>query len=141
MPYLLNDRKRSNNIMLKLPKAFCWTKMGSESGQSLEILLKRKDLERISNKGIFIWGIGNSLGNTVWKFVNDVKDPIVLFSKIKSNPKRVDVQPSKVFLWKSYIDRHNNIHEIPKYALVLSRANSDKVLKKNHYALICKLEN
>ncbi|MFH1982977.1 MAG: hypothetical protein ABIL58_14140 [Pseudomonadota bacterium] len=127
--------------MLKLPNAFCWTKMGAESGQSLEIILKRKDLERKSNDGIFIWGIGNALGDAVWKFVGDVKDPIVLFSKIKSNPKRIDVQPSKVFLWESYIDRQNNIHEIPKTALVLSRANSDKVLKKKHYALICKRDN
>ncbi len=127
--------------MLKLPKAFCWTRIGSESGQSLDVILRRKELERKTGNGTFIWGIGNSLGSVIWKFVKEVKEPMVLFSKIKSQPKHVDTHPSKVFLWTSYIDKYNNIIELPKNALIFSRANGKKMLKTHHFALICKGTN
>ena len=45
--------------------AFVWTKMGVESGEDLAKIIRRKESERIAGRGIFWWGIGNSLGAAV----------------------------------------------------------------------------
>ncbi len=127
--------------MLKLPRAFCWTRMGAESGQSLDVILKRKELERQAGNGTFFWGIGNSLGTAIIKFVNKEPKPKVLFSKIKSKPKKIDTSPAKVYLWKSFIDHHECIHELPINNLVLSRGYSTTRGKTHHYALVCNKEN
>ncbi len=45
--------------------AFVWTKMGVESGEGLEQIVRRKEAERVEGNGEFWWGIGNSLGPAV----------------------------------------------------------------------------
>lgn len=44
---------------------FVWTKMGAESGEGLEQIVRRKEAERLQGSGQFWWGIGNSLGPAV----------------------------------------------------------------------------
>ena len=46
---------------MNIPNYFCWTKIGTEAGETIESILLRKELERISNNGIFLWGVGNSI--------------------------------------------------------------------------------
>ena len=123
-------------MKLKLPKIFCWSRMGAESGQRLDIILARKELERKAGNGLFIWGVGNSLGNKVWEFVKTVKNPKILFSKIKSNAKSIDYAPESVYSWTSYIDRNGDCYTIPEHALVLSRASTKNSFKKKGIAPI-----
>ena len=111
--------------------------MGDEAGQLLENILVRKELERELGNGLFIWGIGNSLGDTIWKYVSEKPLLKVFFSKIKSKPKIIDSKPKKVYYWTHYQDRFNKHHKLPEHALVLSRGHTNKALKKKHYALIC----
>lgn len=125
----------------RLPKIFCWSRMGAESGQDLELILARKELERKACDERFIWGIGNSLGEKIWEFIRRIKEPKVLFSKIKSKAKSVDSNPSKVYLWTQYIDKEGALHNLPEKSLVLSKAQSQKALKKKHYALFCHKKN
>jgi hypothetical protein len=44
---------------------FVWTKMGVESGEKLEQIVRRKEAERVKGNGQFWWGVGNSLGPAV----------------------------------------------------------------------------
>jgi 4-aminobutyrate aminotransferase-like enzyme len=55
-----------------VPDIFCWTKMGTEAGQTLGTILRRKELERQAGSGIFAWGIGNSLGASPALAVNSI---------------------------------------------------------------------
>ena len=123
--------------MKKLPRTFCWTRMGAEAGQTLDSIIYRKELERASDNGIFIWGIGNSLGDRIWKFVDNIKRPKVLFSEIKSKAKVIDANPDKIYQWTYYRDRYGNCKKLPRHSLVLSRAYSKSAIKSKHYALVC----
>jgi len=44
------------------PPICCWTRMGTESGQELACIIRRKEFERRIG-GTFWWGIGTSLGD------------------------------------------------------------------------------
>lgn len=37
----------------------CWSRMQAEAGQSLDAIVRRKELEREANGGLFLWGVGN----------------------------------------------------------------------------------
>lgn len=121
-----------------IPKAFCWTKMGTEAGQTLEAIIARKNAEREMGEGIFFWGIGNALGQKIWDLIEAERRPSILFSPMKSKPKDIDVQPSNVFFWTSYIDRWGIKHPMPSHAIVTSRGTLKTIRKKRHYALVCK---
>src|SRR4051812_32762844 len=88
----------------RLPEAFCWTKMGAEAGQSLQTILARKDAERHLGNGVFFWGIGCSLGARMWRFVNSVTQPRVVFTPMRTRPKDIDVSPKRVCVWRAYLD-------------------------------------
>lgn len=111
--------------------------MGDEAGQSLENIIIRKDLERELGNGLFVWGIGNSLGKTMWNFVSETKSPKVFFSKMKSKPKKIDKKPKMVYYWTHYLDRLGEYHKLPEHTLVLSRGYTNRTSKKTHFALIC----
>lgn len=124
-----------------LPNVFCWTKMGTEAGQPLDSIIARKDAERELGGGLFFWGIGTALGQKIWEFIDSNMQPFVLFSPMKSKPKKTDICPDKIFIWTSYIDRFGVKHTIPDHILVTSRGPSKSILKRNHYALVCWKDN
>jgi hypothetical protein len=117
--------------------AFCWSKMGTEAGQTLDDIIRRKEIERVANSGIFTWGIGNSLGDAVDLLAEKYGDPIAVFTPMKSKPKQIDVTPGEIFLWNAYFDKNGIIRHLPQYSFLTSRANVEKQRKKNHFALIC----
>jgi len=119
------------------PTAFCWTKMQAEAGQSLQLILLRKELERIAGQGLFFWGIGTSVARKVLELLQLVTVPRVLFSVMKAKPKPRDVSPEAVFLWTAYVDLSGVKRVLPEHALVLSRAATDGGFKTRHYALAC----
>jgi hypothetical protein len=119
-----------------VPNIFCWTKMGTEAGQTLDAIIRRKELERLAGNGVFAWGIGNSLGNSVdlARQVSPNGQVDVLFTPMKSAPKQVDVLPSQTFLWLSYIENDGRIAPLPQHLLITSRGGESK---RTHYALLC----
>jgi hypothetical protein len=122
---------------MNLPNAFCWTKMGDESGEPLSTILYRKELERSLGKGLFMWGIGNPLGQGLWTLVDRINKPIILFSKMKSKAKVIDSLPKKVVIWTSYLDSFGDIMPLPEHVLLTSRGSTSHTLKNKHYALVC----
>lgn len=123
---------------IDVPEVFCWTKMGAEAGQSLDIIISRKEAERELGDGVFFWGIGTALGQRIWRFIDSVSQPFVLFSPMKAKPKRIDSSPEKVFVWTAYLDRNGIRHVMPKHAFVTSRGFSNGAAKEQHYALVCR---
>lgn len=126
----------------ELPGLFCWTKMGVEAGQDLRSILRRKELERQAGDGVFVWGIGNSIGPTIRGIVPQDCTLPVLFSPIQSKPRLVDSKPAALVIWLSYLDEMGDLHPLPEHALVTSRGDdSVGMSSKRHYALLCKSAN
>jgi hypothetical protein len=112
----------------------CWTKMQAESGQSLDDIVARKELERQAGIGLFYWGIGNAVN-----FQNylDIPRMPVVFSTMISRPKNEDINPSGVLVWRKYRDEGGSLRDLPQHVLILSRSTTLLSNKVRHCALIC----
>jgi hypothetical protein len=122
-----------------IPRRFCWTKFGSESGEGIEAILARKDRERVANGGIFLWGIGNSVGPGIRALVRLESEPMAVFSPMRAKPKAIDTAPGRVVVWRSARGIDGNDWEIPTGSMVVSRGDSGKgTMKRTHYALVCR---
>ncbi|WP_156030342.1 hypothetical protein [Thiomonas sp. FB-Cd] len=132
----------SRNDMIKhaqLPEAFCWTKFGTESGEAIEDIVARKERERVANGGVFLWGIGNSVGPAVREFVRTTATPVVVFSPMRSKPKEIDVTPSSLLTWAGATTLDGDEWQIPSGSRVVSRDSSKGQRRKTtHYALVCR---
>jgi hypothetical protein len=114
---------------------FVWTKMGVESGEKLEQIVRRKEAERVKGNGQFWWGVGNSLGPAVRDAARAQGGTLpVLFSVMLGRPKAADSSPDMVSRWTSWEDEGGRIHAIPSHAKVISRGST---AKSRHYALVC----
>ena len=119
-----------------LPRSFCWTRFGSEAGETIEAILARKEAERQANCGVFYWGIGNSIAPAVAELLRLVDRPEVLFSPIKSRARRADVAPECVVRWASAQGLTGDAFDLPPHATVTSRWNPARPAAA-HYALVC----
>jgi hypothetical protein len=116
--------------------AFVWTKMGVESGEGLQHIVRRKEAERIAGRGQFWWGIGNSLGSAARDAARLQGGSLpVLFSQMLAKPKAADSAPGMVWKWTGWEDETGRIHDIPAHAKVISRGTA---AKDRHYALVCR---
>jgi hypothetical protein len=119
-----------------LPDHFCWSRFGTEAGESIEQILGRKEAERIETGGIFYWGIGSSVGPGLVELIRRQPDPEVLFSPIKSRPRLEDASPRLVVRWRSGKALDGAQVELPEAVCVTSRAA--KLDETGlHYALVC----
>lgn len=122
-----------------LPQRFCWTRMGTESGQEIEAILSRKELERAANDGIFYWGVGNPLGDAPELLAAQEHNPRVVFSIIRTKPSHRDCHPSGVVAWLSAVKGGGRASPLPEFVLVTSRADTQSGLPKSvHFALLCR---
>lgn len=123
----------------QLPPTFCWTKMGTESGEDLSHIILRKEWERRFGKGRFLWGIGQSLGANADAAVMGGNPLAAVFSPMPSKPKAIDVVPGDVVLWNSWLDARGLLQPLPQHAFVTSRATLPSGRRKEcHYALVCR---
>lgn len=115
--------------------------MGTEAGQALEDIVRRKELERQSGAGVFAWGIGNSIGPAIKHAKSAERIAILetLFTPMKAAPKIIDVSPRSVLLWLGYQAGNGDVERLPDHMLVTSRGHSGTGEdKRGHYALICR---
>ena len=80
----------------ELPAQFCWSRIGTESGEGIKRILARKDFERRANGGTFLWGVGNSVSKGMTGLFREAQAPEVIFSHMLSRPRAVDVSPPSV---------------------------------------------
>ena len=115
----------------------CWSRMQSEAGQGLETIIARKELERRTGDGLFLWGVGNPPSTSISALARIGSRIPVVFSIMKSRPKAIDVAPARTFAWRRYFDASGNERPLPPNAVVTSRADSAGGAKRAHYALMC----
>jgi len=118
------------------PSMFCWTRFGTEAAEPIDAILRRKEQERLLNRGLFLWGIGNAIGPSMAELVRRESLPEVLFSPMKSAPKCKDVSPAAVATWTSATGLDGRSFELPNNSVVTSRFDI-LAPKKGHYALVC----
>lgn len=124
---------------MHFPEYFCWTRYGTESGEGIEAIIQRKEEERQSNGGIFLWGVGNALAPSMRALIHQEISPEVVFSPIRSAARAVDKNPDQLVAWTRGLTLDAQSYSLPRYSLVTSSASFNK-RKKKHYALVCSLE-
>jgi hypothetical protein len=87
-----------------------------------------------SERGVFFWGIGNAIGPSVIELLRRLDSPEVLFSPIKSTPRKEDVAPESVAAWTTALGLDGKPYTLPERSLITSRFNVDR---RRHYALVC----
>src|SRR5262249_50913447 len=102
----------------------CWSRMQAEAGQTLESIVARKERERRAGNGVFFWGVGNAPASMSRDLARAEIPVRVIFSIMKSRPKRIDSNPSKVVVWRRYVDANGVARDLPPHAMVTSRAHS-----------------
>jgi hypothetical protein len=121
---------------MSLPESFCWTRFGTEAGQSADQIFARKEQERVANGGLFFWGIGNAIGPSIAELVRVLDNPDVLFSPIRSAPRRDDVAPAVVVAWSEATTMSGEPYSLSARSLITSRL--DPITPRDvHYALVC----
>ena len=114
--------------------------MQAEAGQQLEAILARKELERRTGEGLFLWGVGNA-PTVIANVLARAKVPVrIILSIMKSRPKMADVAPSRTVAWRRFVDAQGVDRPLPPHALVTSRGDSASGAKRAHYALMCRSE-
>jgi hypothetical protein len=122
-----------------LPKHFCWTRFGTEAGEKIDSILARKEQERLATGGMFLWGIGNSVGPAIRDLIRLEERPMVLFSPMRSKPKTVDAAPAGLNVWSRALDLDGRDWPLPDGVKVTSRSGSETGrAKRSHYALVCR---
>lgn len=133
---ILLHNSRGENRFMPVPVCFVWTRFGTEAGQSISSIFARKEQERIANKGLFFWGIGNAIGPSVGELLRRTTGPEALFSPIRSTPRREDVAPTAVAAWTEAETLSGEKYRLPERSLITSRY--DHLSPRNvHYALVC----
>ena len=112
--------------------------MHTEAGQSLDLIVERKEMERKATGGTFFWGVGNA-PSTAIKHIAKLGLPVLaVFSQMKTRPKARDVAPSSILVWRRYMDLEGAVRPLPDGVLVTSRGNTERGVKHTHYALMCR---
>jgi hypothetical protein len=121
-----------------LTDTVCWSRMQTEAGQELQSIVWRKELERTAGGGVFCWGVGNAPSRSIPDLARSGADVDVVFSIMKSRPKAEDVAPTRLRIWRSYIDHSGREQPLPQATLITSRADTGLRAKSVHYALMCR---
>jgi hypothetical protein len=123
-----------------IPARFVWTKIQADAGQSVDRILRRKELERQSG-GTFWWGIGRAPKREKLRILSPLHP--VIFSLMRSNAHERDSDPDGVLLWEQYIiPGTRKTDPLPPHAVVISRARNKNGNPKSSYdALVCEISD
>jgi hypothetical protein len=119
------------------PDAFCWTKFGAEAGEQTSSIMRRKELERQRNSGVFLWGIGNSIRPSLPALLALTDSPEVLFTPMRSRAARKDAAPERLVVWTDAVGWDGYPYRLPTYSLVTSRRDVSRP-RSSHFALVCR---
>ena len=113
---------------------FVWTKMQTESGMNLPAILAIKEIERLAGSGVFWWGVGQGLGESVREHAKQSGGTLpVLFSIMLSTPQQKDAKPNGLRIWTKYETPAGRV-DMPPHVLEFS---GDSEGRNYHFALIC----
>jgi hypothetical protein len=117
-------------------QVFVFTKPGTEAGEELAEIVKRKENERQRGTNLFWWGVGSSLGEDLIKIGGQVATiPLLFVAHVRqSAPKAQNSNPQRIVRWTKWQPRQSKEIDVPHFAGVTSRWDEKKRL---HYALVC----
>lgn len=127
----------NQKLNLATQEYVCWSRMQAEAGQDLSAIIRRKELERRAGSGQFLWGVGNAPAALIGALSRIKHSVEVIFSIMKSRPRRADSAPPRTVVWRRYVGHDGGLRPLPPHALVTSRADSASGPKTKHFALIC----
>lgn len=119
-----------------LPERFCWAKSGPEAGMDLSEIMREKERQRLAGDGVFLWGIGNSVGPSIQALIETTPEPTVVFTHMRSNPAMRDIDPRGVVRWMAAVGLDGKPFEMHEGAQVTSGLHSPQ-LPERHWALVC----
>lgn len=125
---------RLQDIGSAIPARFCWTKYGTEAGEAVERILARKERERAANRGLFLWGIGNSISPSLRELLKLDDRPEIIFTPMLSRPAKEDSEPAQIARWRGAWDMEGQPFGLPRHSVVTSRFTESR---PRHYALVC----
>lgn len=131
------QQQRPTSLNIGGEDYLCWSRIQTEAGQPLEAIIARKERERRLGSGLFMWGVGNAPATIANRLARTQVPVPVVFSIMKSRPKKADVTPQRIFGWRQYIDAEGVERSLPRHSLVTSRGDSRTGAKRVHYALMC----
>ncbi len=121
-----------------LPPTFCWSRIGSETGEDLPTIVLRKEWERRLGGGRFLFGISQSLGSSAQLAALRMGSLLALFSPAASRPRVADVKREDAFVWNAWVDASGQVRQLPQHVFVTSRTRLPSgQLRDHHYALVC----
>ncbi|MDR9057054.1 hypothetical protein FEP39_02175 [Burkholderia multivorans] len=121
-----------------LPPTFCWTKIGTESGDELPTVVLRKEWERRLGGGRFLWGINQPLGSSAQVAAHRTGSLLALFSPVASRSRGGERKREDALLWNAWIDASGQVRQLPPHAFIASRATLPSGRRREqHYALVC----
>jgi hypothetical protein len=121
-----------------IPPTFCWSRIGSETGEDLATLILRKEWERRLGGGRFLWGIGQSLGSSAQVAALRTGSLLALFSPAASRPRVSERKREDALVWNAWVDSTGQVRQLPPHAFVTSRTNLPSGrAREQHYALVC----
>lgn len=121
-----------------LPPTFCWTKTGTESSEELPSIVLQKEWERRLGGGRFLWGVGQSLGNSAQIAAHRTGSLLALFSPASSKPRQGGRKREDMLLWNAWIDSTGQVRQLPPHAFIVSRTVLPSGRRREqHYALVC----
>ncbi|MDN7969834.1 hypothetical protein QZM91_20005 [Burkholderia multivorans] len=121
-----------------LPPTFCWTKIGTESGDELPTVVLRKEWERRLGGGRFLWGINQPLGSSAQVAAHRTGSLLALFSPVASRSRSGERKREDALLWNAWIDASGQVRQLPPHAFIASRATLPSGRRREqHYALVC----
>lgn len=131
-----SDVKSTLEAQVPLPSAYCWSKFGTEAGEPASAILERKETERRSDDGIFLWGIGTSIRPSLLALLEADADPVVAFTPMLSRASARDRTPEAVVSWHAGRGLDGRTYLLPRHAVVTSSLST----RRHHYALVCRTE-
>lgn len=122
----------------QLPATFCWTKVGLINGEDFATTVLRKEWERLSGGGRFLWEVNRPLGNHAHLTERNCGNLISVFSPASAKPKSVQKKPEDALLWNAWIDSGGQLRPLPSHVFLKSATHqSSGDRKKAHFALVC----
>ncbi|KAF1026742.1 MAG: hypothetical protein GAK40_01199 [Burkholderia plantarii] len=144
MPFANTSRQwrrgTENELMtLKhLPPTFCWTRIGADSAEDLPTTVLRKEWERRLGRGRFLWGIGQSLGESAQAAAHRLGSLVALFTPVASRSRGMERARQDMLLWNAWIDASGQVRQLPSHTFITSRATLPSGRRREqHHALVC----
>jgi hypothetical protein len=121
-----------------LPPTFCWSRIGSATGEDLATLVLRKEWERRLGGGRFLWGISQSLGSSAQVAALRTGSLLALFSPTAGRSRVSERKREDELVWNAWIDASGQVRQLPLHAFVTSHTTLPSgCAREQHYALVC----